>query len=149
MVGILTALPDTQLWKRLKNEGRLLGESSGENTNCELNFVPKMDPAQLIAGYKSIMRTIYGSREYYQRALASMRRTAHDFREPNPFGLLNGTAAFARIALKLGVIDRERREFWRFFAHTMMRHRDRLSESLRLAAMGYHFRKLSESYGEM
>ena len=148
MVGILTALPDTQLWRRLQKEGRLLGESSGENTNCELNFVPKMDPAQLIAGYKSIMRTIYGPREYYQRALDSLKRTAKDIREPHPFGLFSGATAFAKIALKLGVLDRERKEFWRFFAHTMVKHRDRLAESLRLAAMGYHFRKLSEAYGD-
>ena len=148
MVGILTALPDTQLWRRLQKEGRLLGESSGENTNCELNFIPKMDPAQLIAGYKSIMRTIYDSREYYQRALDSLKRTAQDFSEPNPFGLFSGATAFAKIALKLGVLDRERREFWRFLAHAMVKHRDRLSESLRLAAMGYHFRKLSEAYGD-
>ena len=31
MVGLLTALPDTQLWRRLKREGRLIAESSGEN----------------------------------------------------------------------------------------------------------------------
>src|SRR5207302_6578421 len=38
MVGLLTALPDTQLWRRLEREGRLIAESSGENTTCELNF---------------------------------------------------------------------------------------------------------------
>src|SRR6267142_3854422 len=54
MVGLLTALPDTQLWRRLAREGRLVGETSGgDNTNCSLNFVPKMDPARLIEGYKS------------------------------------------------------------------------------------------------
>src|SRR5207237_8825578 len=37
MVGILSALPDTQLWRRLRKEGRLLTESTGNNTNCELN----------------------------------------------------------------------------------------------------------------
>src|SRR5438552_14044208 len=43
MVGLLTALPDTQLWRRLEREGRLVGETcGGNNTNCSLNFVPKM-----------------------------------------------------------------------------------------------------------
>src|SRR5215471_140420 len=69
MVGLLNALPDTQLWRRLSREGRLLGESTGNNTNCSLNFVPKMDPRRLVEGYQSIMRTIYSPREYYQRAL--------------------------------------------------------------------------------
>src|SRR5438128_3285936 len=76
MVGLLTALPDTQLWRRLEKEGRLLGESSGNNTNCSLNFVPKMDPARLVEGYQSIMRTIYSPREYYQRALACLTRVS-------------------------------------------------------------------------
>src|SRR5215217_9489238 len=71
MVGMLNALPDTQLWKRLEREGRLLGEASGNNTTCSLNFKTRMDPALLIQGYQSIMRTIYSPREYYQRALES------------------------------------------------------------------------------
>lgn len=107
MVGILTALPDTQLWRRLKQEGRLLNESSGNNTNCQLNFVPKMDPARLIAGYQSIMRTIYESSEYYQRALDSMKRTPQDCSEPKPFGIFSGAAALIRIAVKLGLLDRD------------------------------------------
>src|SRR6185295_10108577 len=57
MVGLLTALPDTQLWRRLAKEGRLLAESSGNNTDCSLNFVPKMNPATVVEGYRSILRT--------------------------------------------------------------------------------------------
>jgi radical SAM superfamily enzyme YgiQ (UPF0313 family) len=148
MVGLLTALPDTQLWRRLKGEGRLLAESSGENTNCELNFVPKMDPRRLIEGYQSIMRTIYNPSEYYSRALECVRRMSMEKPEPNKHNFVSGTLAVARIALKLGVFDRERREFWRFFRRAVAEHREAFAVSMRLAAMGYHFRKLAESYGE-
>jgi radical SAM superfamily enzyme YgiQ (UPF0313 family) len=148
MVGLLNALPDTQLWRRLEREGRLLSEATGNNTNCALNFITKMDPARLIEGYQTIMRTIYNPREYYRRALDSLKRTTQDFVEPNPFGFISGAAAFTRIALKLGVFDRERKEFWRFLSQALISHRDRLAESLRLAAMGYHFRKLSDAYHE-
>jgi radical SAM superfamily enzyme YgiQ (UPF0313 family) len=148
MVGLLNALPDTQLWRRLEREGRLLGEASGNNTVCTLNFVPKMDPALLVAGYQSIMRTIYKPSEYYQRALDSLKRTAQEVKEPDHYNILNAIASFTRIAVKLGVLDSERREFWRFFATTVARHRNRFAEGLRLAAMGYHFRKLNESYGD-
>jgi radical SAM superfamily enzyme YgiQ (UPF0313 family) len=148
MVGLLNALPDTQLWKRLEREGRLLGEASGNNTVCTFNFKTRMDPALLIQGYQTIMRTIYSPREYYQRALDSMRRTAQQFSEPQHYNLINGLTSFTRIMLKLGVLDRERTEFWRFFTQTLVRHRERFAESLRLAAMGYHFRKLSDAYGE-
>ena len=148
MVGLLTALPDTQLWRRLEKEGRLLGESSGNNTNCSLNFVPKMDAARLVEGYQSIMRTIYKPSEYYQRALESLRRTTQKGSEPTRFDIIAALAAFSRLTFKLGVLDRERKEFWRFFARTAARHRDQFPQSMRLAAMGYHFRKLNEAYGK-
>jgi radical SAM superfamily enzyme YgiQ (UPF0313 family) len=149
MVGLLNALPDTQLWKRLEREGRLLGEdASGNNTVCTLNFITKMDPKRLISGYQEIMRTIYSPREYYERALDSMKRTPHDASEPQHYSLVSGITSLARVAIKLGVLDSERREFWRFLAKAAAKHSDKFAESLRLAAMGYHFRKLSEAYGD-
>ncbi len=148
MVGLLTALPDTQLWRRLEREGRLIGESTGNNTNCSLNFVPRMDATRLIEGYQSIMRTIYKPSEYYRRSLDSLKRTAQALPRPARVDLLSGLASLTRLIVKLGVVDRERREFWRFLGHAIARHRDQFPQSMRLAAMGYHFRKLNEAYGE-
>ena len=146
MVGLLNALPDTQLWRRLEREGRLLGEdASGNNTVCTFNFKTRMDPALLIKGYQSIMRTIYSPREYYERALDSIRRTGRQMSEPQ-YRNLHGFKALTRVLLKLGVLDRERKEFWRFFTHIVFRHPTKFTDSLRLAAVGYHFRKLSEAY---
>ena len=147
MVGLLNALPDTQLWRRLEKEGRLLGESSGNNTSYSLNFVPKMDPTRLVEGYQSIMKTIYSSREYYERALECMRRVTYR-PLPRHTSVLHDLASLTRITLKLGVLDRERREFWRFIRGATAKHRDKLADSLRLAAMGYHFRKLTEAENE-
>ncbi|HJX89023.1 MAG TPA: B12-binding domain-containing radical SAM protein [Pyrinomonadaceae bacterium] len=147
MVGMLNALPDTQLWRRLEREGRLLGEdATGNNTISTLNFVPKMDVDKLIQGYQSIMKTIYKPREYYQRALDSLKRTPHDTPEPSPYNLIQEVKALVRLVLKLGVIDGERKEFWRFLIQAVRKHHDRMTESLRLAAMGYHFRKLNDAY---
>ena len=126
----------------------MLGESTGNNTNCSLNFVPKMDAARLIAGYQSIMRTIYSSKEYYQRTLDSLQRTPVPSWDPKKFDLVRDVASFARLTLKLGVLDRERREFWRFFATALAKYRPQFADSMRLAAMGYHFRKLNEAYGD-
>ncbi|MEE8584823.1 MAG: radical SAM protein, partial [Acidobacteriota bacterium] len=42
MVGILTAVPKTRLYKRLMAEGRLLAESTGNNTEAVVNFVTKL-----------------------------------------------------------------------------------------------------------
>ena len=54
MVGVLTALPETKLWKRLKGEGRILKETSGGNTDGDINFIPIMGKEKLIKGYKKI-----------------------------------------------------------------------------------------------
>ena len=149
MVGMLNALPDTQLWKRLEKEGRLLGaDATGNNTIATVNFIPKMDVDKLIAGYQRIMRTIYKPSEYYRRALDSLQRVPQDVPEAHQYHGIKAIKAFVRIAFKLGVIDAERREFWRFFLEAARTHHDRMTELLRHAAMAYHFRKLNESYGD-
>jgi len=145
MVGLLTALPDTQLWRRLKKEGRLIAESCGNNTSDSLNFVPRMDPTLLVAGYRSVLQTIYGSGEYYQRALECLRRVSGMPPEPVRYSMLGGVLALSRIVLKLGILDSERSQFWKYFRRSLTDHRENFAHSMRLAAMGYHFRKLNES----
>jgi hypothetical protein len=56
MVGLLTALPRTPLFDRLKREGRLVeGAAHGDNTNARSNIVPKsMTVEQMTAGYKRL-----------------------------------------------------------------------------------------------
>lgn len=146
MVGLLTALPDTQLWRRLEKEGRLLHESSGNNTDCSLNFIPKMDAARLVEGYKEILLTIYSSGEYYRRALDCLRRMAQKEPEPHRASPASEAAALLRVIMRLGVFDRERAEFWRYFQRAVLEHRRHFAKAMTLAAMGYHFRRLTEEY---
>ena len=143
MVGLLTALPDTQLWRRLKSEGRLLQQSTGNNTDGSLNFIPRMDTARLIEGYRSILRTIYSPAEYYQRALDCLSHLRRDGREARHSGILNDAAAFMRIILTLGVCDPARKEFWYYLSRAAASHRQNFAHAITLAAMGYHFRKIT------
>jgi radical SAM superfamily enzyme YgiQ (UPF0313 family) len=144
MVGLLTALPDTQLWRRLEREGRLLLESTGNNTDGSLNFVPKMDATRLIEGYKSLMRTIYSPGEYYQRALNCLERVVAGAPNARRNLVASDVVTLSRIVLALGVRDRARGEFWRYLRCALTRHREKFAEAVRLAAVGYHFRKLTE-----
>ncbi len=144
MVGLLMALPDTQLWRRLQREGRLLIESTGNNTDGTLNFIPKMDAARLIEGYKTILRTIYSPSEYYQRALDCLDRVVGWEPEPSRSGFVSDLAALFRVVLELGVRDNARGDFWRYLRHAFAHHRECFAEAVRLAAVGYHFRKLTE-----
>ena len=67
MVGLLTALPETRLYRRLMSEGRLETESTGNNTQAALNFRPKLDREFLVNGYRELMKKLYEPRNYYQR----------------------------------------------------------------------------------
>jgi radical SAM superfamily enzyme YgiQ (UPF0313 family) len=147
MVGLLQALPDTQLWRRLEREGRLLRESSGNNTEGSLNFVPRMDKARLVEGYQRILSTIYSPAEYYQRALDCLSHLTQG-PEPRKTRLASDLAAFARIAFVLGLLDGARMDFWRFMKRSFTSHRQNFAHAVTLAAMGYHFRKLTRSYVE-
>ncbi|HEY0005716.1 MAG TPA: DUF4070 domain-containing protein [Pyrinomonadaceae bacterium] len=147
MVGLLTALPDTQLWRRLEREGRLLQESTGNNTDGSLNFVPRMETERLIEGYQRILRTIYSPAEYYRRALDCLSRLTEE-PEPRRNHWTSDVIAFIRVVLALGVRDPARVEFWRYMSRAITSHRQNFAHAMTLAAMGYHFRKLTEAYGE-
>lgn len=146
MVGLLTALPDTQLWRRLEKEGRLLDVSTGNNTDCTLNFIPKMDTTRLVEGYKNILRNIYNPREYYLRALDCLSRFHQNRIEPRQTSLLADLRSLYNIVLRLGILDRERREFWSYVYRLIRFHPRDLAHGLTLAAMGYHFRQVTAKY---
>lgn len=150
MVGLLNALPDTQLWRRLEKEGRLLKEGDGNNTNCSLNFVPRMDPTRLVEGYKSIMRTIYSPAEYYDRALDCLGWVKSTVIPARTRSSLTGNnvATLIRIILKLGIRDGERVQFWRFMGSVLANHREKFEEAMSFAVTGYHFRKLTEAFSD-
>jgi radical SAM superfamily enzyme YgiQ (UPF0313 family) len=145
MVGLLNAAPHTQLWRRLEREGRLLGGFKGNNVDASLNFVPRMAPAQLLDGFRRILRTIYSPREYYERVLTTLERIEDGgVKEQIGGRLFQGLATLGRTLVTLGLRDRDRGEFWRFLGHVLRRHRDRFPQAIVLAAMGYHFRRLTQ-----
>ncbi|MDH3495065.1 MAG: DUF4070 domain-containing protein, partial [Acidobacteriota bacterium] len=148
MVGLLNALPDTQLWRRLEKEGRLLEESSGNNTDCSLNFVPVMEQSRLIEGYKSILRDIYSPREYYRRALDCLSRFKQDSLGPREFKPVADLKAFVRLILTLGVRESSRFQFWKYLFRVVTLYRRDFAHGMTLAAMGYHFRRVTEAYCE-
>jgi len=59
MVGLLNAPKGTKLQKRLEDEGRMLKDFTGNNTDFSINFVPKMDTKALLDGYQKILNKIY------------------------------------------------------------------------------------------
>jgi len=70
MVGLLTALPGTDLYERLSGEGRILNTTTGNNTHGDMtNFVTRMDPGKLKQRYHQVLSAIYDAnmKNYFAR----------------------------------------------------------------------------------
>lgn len=142
MVGLLTALPQTRLWHRLKKEGRLETVSSGNNTDAALNFHPRLNREFLQNGYRDLMKRLYEPGNYYQRIRTFLKR----HRPTGPRGRLSPSdlAAFVKSLWALGIWHRGRVGYWRLFWSTLIKRPRQFPRAVELAIMGLHFRRVAK-----
>jgi radical SAM superfamily enzyme YgiQ (UPF0313 family) len=143
MVGVLSVLRGTKLYQRLEREGRLLAETSGDNTALDINYIPRMQLDQLVSGYRRILDTVYSPGNYYQRVIALLR----EYRPmgKGKFRLQRGyLGALFKSVLFLGVIGKERLHYWKLFFWTLLRRPRLFPLAITYAIYGFHFRKVSE-----
>jgi radical SAM superfamily enzyme YgiQ (UPF0313 family) len=147
MVGLLNAPRGTRLYQRLLKENRLVRDSTGNNTDASINFIPKMHYETLISGYQHILATIYAPKLYYERIRTFLK-------EYRPYQVRRGAvirlvylAAFFRCIWVLGVIDRGRKHYWRLFLSTLFRRPRLFPLSMILSIYGVHFRRVIEELG--
>lgn len=141
MVGLLQALPNTRLHRRLVKEGRLLEYGDGDSMCTELNFRSRMDPRQLIEGYRSILKRIYSQQAYYGRVREFLKRY-----DPADAGKLRTEdyLTLARSMFRQGVLTTGRREYWKLFFDALTNYPRAFGTAISLAIMGYHFQKITE-----
>ncbi|MBN2575733.1 MAG: B12-binding domain-containing radical SAM protein [Deltaproteobacteria bacterium] len=136
MIGVLTALPGTQLERRLAREGRLLGRSSGD-TFGRPNFRTKLPEATLLAAYRAALAQIYQPREYFARC-----QRALDLRpSPDARFRLPWTRALRCLLGSLwrqGVTGGYRGAYWRFLGRVLLRTPKRIARALSMAIAGEH-----------
>ncbi len=142
MIGLLQAPAGTTLYKRLKQEGRLVGEMTGDNGDGSTNIIPKLDLGLLQAGYRSLVQELYAPREYYRRVLTLLQHIA----PPKIVRPLDRTylRAFFRSVYQLGITGVERAEYWKLLLWALLRKPKLLSQAITLAIYGHHFRTLAE-----
>ncbi len=142
MVGLLQSSPGTDLHNRLRHEGRLAGVSSGDNADGTTNIIPRMGLDRLREGYKQVLGRIYAPRPYYQRIRAFLR----EYRPGPARGRIQAlhVRAFLRSLFRLGVVGRERVEFWKLLLWTTWRRPTLLFAAVRLAICGHHYRRVFE-----
>ena len=144
MVGILNAPPGTRLFERLHREKRVVGEVSGDNVDGTTNIIPKMGLPRLLEGYQSIMGHIYSPRHYYRR----VRTFLAEFGTPRAQTPMDfqRVLAFARSSFRLGILGKERFQYWYLLLWTLIRKPRLLPLAVTLAIYGHHFRKICDLY---
>jgi radical SAM superfamily enzyme YgiQ (UPF0313 family) len=146
MVGLLNAPRGTKLYQRLKKEGRLLENVSGDNTDCSMNFIPKMDRETLVNGYRQVLTTIYSPQQYYMRVKTFLKQ----YKPQKGRGISHlqfwQIWAFIRSVWFLGITDRERWHYWRLFFSTLLRRPRSFPISITCAIHGFHFRAVVSKY---
>jgi radical SAM superfamily enzyme YgiQ (UPF0313 family) len=146
MVGLLNAPQGTRLYQRLKKENRLVKESTGDNTDFSLNFVPRMKPETLIDGYKEILNTIYAPNHYYERIKTLLR----EYKPRNKTFSLNSKRwniqGFFNCMWFMGIRENGRRYYWKLIASTLFTRPRSLPLLIALSIYGYHFRRVIRQY---
>jgi len=142
MVGLLQAPRGTRLYERLKKEDRLLDGMSGDNVDGTTNIITTMSLDTLREGYKRILQTIYSPQYYYERVKTFLR----EYSPPKIHASLRfqHILAFFRSIYRLGIIGKERVQYWKLFFWTLFRHPKLFPLAITLAIYGHHFRKTCE-----
>jgi radical SAM superfamily enzyme YgiQ (UPF0313 family) len=146
MVGLLQAMPGTQLFRRLRREGRIVDAGDGDNTCDKLNFLPNMDATRLVEGYRSVLKRIYSCEAYYERVKLYLSRsqTRPEERKTRQQWLTRGNArAFVTSIVRQGVFGRQRWSYWKFLLTVARRYRHCVGPAMTLAVMGYHFQVMT------
>lgn len=141
MIGLLQAPAGTRLYERMKKEGRLLGEMTGDNGDGSTNIIPRLDLEVLQNGYRSLIQYLYTPKIYYRRVLTFLETL-----EPPQIKIkIDWTyfKALLRSMVTLGIRGVERVEYWKLFFWALFRKPRTFPIAITLAIYGHHFRTLA------
>lgn len=139
MVGMLQAIPGTKLHQRLNSEGRLIGQTTGNNLDGTTNFIPRMNRDKLRESYRSLMDYLYAPGPYYKRIRIFLR----EYKSPKASGSLSwrNIMAFLKAGIHLGIFGHERFHYWYLLLWTSIRRPKYFPLAVTLSIYGHHFRK--------
>ena len=151
MVGLLNAPRGSRLYQRVAQEGRLLTEVTGDNTDFSTNIMPRMGLEALSQGYREIISGIYSPKPYFKRVRDYLRdyhvpeKNKLHF-HPRYVRLHSGYAwAFPKTLVVLGVKDRARWQYWKLLLWSLFRRPGLFPMAVTFAIYGFHFRKVFQA----
>jgi radical SAM superfamily enzyme YgiQ (UPF0313 family) len=141
MIGLLHAIPETKLYKRLQEAGRILAVPTGNNTDFTMNFIPVMKFETLITGYKKVLNTIFSPKNYYTRVTTYLKEY-NDLAVHTKRPISLQINAFIKSIWRLGIREKGKRHFWKLFFWTIFRKPNLLPEAITQSIYGYHYRTI-------
>lgn len=142
-VGLLTALPGTQLHRRLEREGRLLelDTTKGDHCTAGLNFVPSRSRRAILEDYRRVVSTVYRPEAFFDRVLTASLRMKRGAHMPAGGKLPDRQmlAVLFKVVLRMTfVIKGGRRPFWRALRAVSRRNPQALHAALTQTALYLH-----------
>ena len=146
MVGTVMALPGTRLWYRLREEKRLLSETSGNNTTGETNFEPIMGVANLVNGYRKLLLTLYSAKNYFARIEILVK----NYRPQTIHSRCSWSelVALVRSVWRVGVCSEAWWRYWRVLTKTVFTNIRAFPVVVKLSIYWIHFREVALSAQE-
>jgi len=129
MAGLLHAIPDTKLNKRLHEQNKIIAIPTGDNTDFSLNFRPEMDIDSLMSGYKKVLSKIFAPKFYIKRIimyLKEYKKLAVHIK----MSLRIKIKALSKTIWKLGIKGRGQFHFWKLIFWTIIRKPSLKSEAI-------------------
>jgi radical SAM superfamily enzyme YgiQ (UPF0313 family) len=138
MVGLLGALPNTPLYRRLEKEGRLRPDTFEGDQFGLTNVVTKMPAAQMLSGYRRVMETLYSPDQFFRRCRENLARWKPVMGSQRSISRRDLLGAMRAIRGQ-GLSGRYAGQYWKHL-HWVLRHQpSKLGRALAQAAAGHHY----------
>jgi len=139
MVGLLNAPRLSKLYRRLQEEGRIVDQFTGDNTDYSINFIPVMDKNELLKGYQKIIQNIYSCKAYYARVLTFLKQYDPPSVQPLSF---NRFMALIKSIIYIGILKKESIYFWKIISWSIFNKPKTFPLAVTYSIYGYHFRRV-------
>ncbi len=163
-VGLLVALPNTQLTKRLQKEGRLLDSRgivvppeqkeyrlvihsavAGDHTVSGLNFVTRRPTNEILSEYRNVIARVYSPESYFARAVETTRRLrTKSLHIPSLFEWKRNLLGFWNLIKFMNRDPDLRWHFWKSLVKMLPYGPARFDAGMRLVGIYTHFYKHSK-----
>jgi len=153
MVGKLYALPETQLTRRLKREGRLFENSSTlrdnntalDQTTSGLNFITSRPRLDVLKDYIQVIKYIYNPERYYERVrYTSLILKPVNKYNPDIVRVLKNVKVFLKVCIKVGFNKTTGWLYWKTLLTVISKNPRAIEATVNLSAMFIHFYKQSK-----